>query len=94
VLVTRSFESIFFGKGLTKSKRSTGGRRFAAVQDDDDRLASSDWLVGGKISAMDIGVFPLVQLLLRAASKSARPFSLGFLRLREPSQRRQMGAGH
>jgi glutathione S-transferase len=46
----------------------------------DERLAGSDWLVGDKISAADIGVFPLVQLLLRAAAKeAAQPFNLGVL---------------
>ncbi|HEV3409567.1 MAG TPA: glutathione binding-like protein, partial [Chthoniobacterales bacterium] len=50
----------------------------------DERLAGSQWLVGDKISAADIGVFPLVQLLLRAASKeAARPFDLGLLPLAE-----------
>ena len=48
----------------------------------DERLAASPWLVGDKISAADIGVFPLVQLLLRAASKeAAQPFNLGLLPL-------------
>jgi glutathione S-transferase len=37
----------------------------------DERVAGSHWLVGDKICAADIGVFPLVQLLLRAASKEA-----------------------
>ena len=45
-------------------------------------LAGSPWLVGNKFSAADIGVFPLVQLILRAASKeAAQPFNLGFLPL-------------
>jgi glutathione S-transferase len=45
-------------------------------------LAGSQWLVGENISAADIGVFPLVQLLLRAASKeAARPLNLGLLPL-------------
>jgi len=48
----------------------------------DERLAGSHWLVGDKISAADIGVFPLVHLLLRAASKeAARPLNLGLLPL-------------
>jgi glutathione S-transferase len=48
----------------------------------DERLGSSQWLVGDNFSAADIGVFPLVQLLLRAASKeAARPLELGFLPL-------------
>ena len=48
----------------------------------DERLASSHWLVGEQISAADIAVFPLVQLLLRAASKeAAQPLNLGLLPL-------------
>jgi len=48
----------------------------------DERLAHTDWLVGGRLSAADIAVFPLVQLLLRAASKqAARPLNLGLLPL-------------
>jgi glutathione S-transferase len=48
----------------------------------DECLAGSAWLVGDKISAADIGVFPLVQLIMRAASKeAAQPFDLGLLPL-------------
>jgi glutathione S-transferase len=48
----------------------------------DERLAGSHWLVGDTISAADIGVFPLVQLLLRVASKdAAQPFNLGLVPL-------------
>jgi glutathione S-transferase len=46
----------------------------------DERLGNSQWLVGASISAADIGLFPLVQLLLRAASKdAAQPLHLGLL---------------
>ena len=48
----------------------------------DERLAGAHWLVGDKISAADIGVFPLVQLLVRAASKeAAQPLDLSLLPL-------------
>jgi glutathione S-transferase len=48
----------------------------------DERLTGASWLVGDKISAADIGVFPLVQLLARAASKdAAQPLKLGLLPL-------------
>jgi glutathione S-transferase len=72
---------IFFGKGLDKVEEidqaaQTLRRELKAL---DERLARSRWLVGDKISAADIGVFPLIQLLLRAASKeAARQFNLGW----------------
>ena len=75
---------IFFGKGLDKVEEiqeaaETLRRELKTI---DKRLAGSDWLVGDKISAADIGVFPLVQLLSRAASKeAARPLNLGLLPL-------------
>jgi glutathione S-transferase len=77
---------IFFGKGLDKvdeigNAAQTLRRELKMF---DERLTGSPWLVGDKISAADIGVFPVVQLLLRAASKeAARPFNLGFLPLAE-----------
>jgi glutathione S-transferase len=71
---------IFFGKGLDKVEEieqaaQTLRREIKAI---DERLGRSRWLVGDKISAADIGVFPLIQLVLRAASKeAARQFNLG-----------------
>ena len=77
---------IFSGKGLDKIDDIRRGAQ--TIREElkriDERLAGSQWLVGDKISAADIGVFPLVQLLLRAASKeAARPFDLGLLPLAE-----------
>jgi glutathione S-transferase len=75
---------IFFGQGLDKTEEiqqaaQTVRNEFKLM---DEHLAGSQWLVGDKISAADIGVFPLVQLILRAASKeAAQPFNLGFLPL-------------
>jgi glutathione S-transferase len=75
---------IFFGKGLDKVEEiqqaaQTLRHEFKVV---DERLSDSQWLVGDKISAADIGVFPLIQLILRAASKeAAQPFKLGFVPL-------------
>jgi glutathione S-transferase len=75
---------IFFGKGLDKVEEiqeaaQTVRRELETIN---ERLAKSHWLVGDTISAADIGVFPLVQLLLRAASKeAAQPFKLGLLPL-------------
>ena len=77
---------IFFGKGLDKvdeiQQAAEAIRRELKIID--ERLGSSQWLVGDRISAADIGVFPSVQLLLRAASKeSARPFNLNLLPLEQ-----------
>ena len=75
---------VFFGKGLDKvdeiqQAAQTIRQELTTV---DERLADSNWLVGEQISAADISVFPLVQLLLRAASKeAAQPLNLGLLPL-------------
>jgi glutathione S-transferase len=75
---------VFFGKGLENvdeiQQAAQTIRQELRVAD--KILGRSDWLVGGQISAADIGVFPLVQLLLRAASKeAAQPLNLGLLPL-------------
>jgi len=75
---------IFFGKGLDKvdeihQAAQTIRQELTTVE---EQLAHSNWLVGKQISAADISVFPLVQLLLRAASKeAAQPLNLGLLPL-------------
>lgn len=77
----RVARAIFFGKGLDKvdeiqEAAETLRRELKLI---DDRVAGANWLVGEKISAADIGVFPLIQMLLRAASKeAAQPLNLGF----------------
>jgi len=73
---------LFFGKGLENvNEIQTAAeliRRELKIVD--ERLADSNWLVGGEISAADIAIFPLVQLLLRAAGKeAARPLDLGLV---------------
>jgi glutathione S-transferase len=75
---------IFFGKGLDKvAEIEQAAQTFChELRKIDEGLAASRWLVGDKISAADIGVFPLIQLLLRAASKdAAQPFNLDLLPL-------------
>ncbi|HXV84304.1 MAG TPA: glutathione binding-like protein, partial [Candidatus Binatia bacterium] len=48
----------------------------------DTTLADSEWLVGSQVSAADIALFPLIQLILRGASKdAAKPLKLGLLPL-------------
>ena len=75
---------IFFGKGLDKVDEIQ--EAVATIRQElkrvDAELAHSDWLVGGKISAADIALFPLVQIILRAASKdAAEPLNLKILPL-------------
>jgi len=75
---------IFFGKGLDKVQEIQEAAQ--TLRDElrriDGRLAGANWLVGDDLSAADIGVFPLVQLLLRAAAKeAAQPLNLNLLPL-------------
>jgi len=75
---------IFFGKDLEKIDEIQQAAQ--AIRQElkslDERLTHENWLVGGQISAADITVFPLVQLLQRAASKeAAQPLHLGILPL-------------
>lgn len=71
---------IFFGKGLDRVEEIEQAAQSMRqeLQAIDGRLGPSNWLVGNEISAADITVFPLVQLLLRAAAKeAAKPLKLG-----------------
>lgn len=75
---------IFFGKGLDQVDEIEQAAQTmrAELKTLDDRLANANWLVGTGITAADIGVFPFVQLLLRAASKeAAQSLNLGLLPL-------------
>ena len=77
---------VFFGRGLDKAEDIREGAQ--TLRDEfkliDEKLAGSQWLVGDKLSGADIGIFPIVQLILRAASKeAAQPLNLGFLPLTE-----------
>ena len=75
---------MFFGKGLDQvdviqEAAQNVCRELATL---DARLKQSTWLTGERISAADIAVFPLIQLLLRAASKeAAKSFDLGLIPL-------------
>jgi glutathione S-transferase len=75
---------IFFGKGMDKPddiKEAAAAIRqeLASI---DSQLAHSNWLVGTKISAADISLFPLIQIILRAAGKDvAQPLQLALLPL-------------
>jgi len=75
---------LFFGKGLENVNeiQTAAELILRELKIVDERLADSNWLVGGEISAADIAIFPLVQLLLRAAGKeAARPLDLGLVPL-------------
>jgi len=75
---------IFFGQGLDKvdeiqQSAQTVRQEFKLL---DERLANRAWLVGEVVSAADIGVYPVIQLFLRAAAKqAAQAFHLGLLPL-------------
>ena len=81
---TKLVTSIFFGKELEKTDEIQAAA--AAIREElkrvDTALADSDWLVGSQVSAADIALFSLIQLILRAASKdAAKPLKLGLLPL-------------
>ena len=72
---------LYFGKGLEKTEEIQAAA--ATIREElkriDTALTNSVWVVGSQISAADIALFPLIQTLLRAASKeAAKPLNLGF----------------
>jgi glutathione S-transferase len=76
--------SIFFAKGLeeTYEMRATAATIIEELKRSDSVLADSNWLAGSQISAADIALFPLIQIILRAASKdAAKPLKLGLIPL-------------
>lgn len=80
----RVVRPVFFGKGLEKVDEIQQAAQTIRqeLKTLDERLASSPWLVGAQITAADISVYPLIQLLLRAASKeAAQALNLGLLPL-------------
>ena len=75
---------MFFGKGLDNVEEIQQAAK--TVREElktlDDRLTHARWLVGDNLSAADISVFPLTQLILRAANKeAAEPLNLMLLPL-------------
>jgi glutathione S-transferase len=77
---------VFFGKGLDQVDEIQQAAQIVGqeLSTFDGTLMHGNWLVGAQMSAADIAVFPLVQLLLRAASKeNAQRFNLGLLPLAE-----------
>ncbi|HEY1231972.1 MAG TPA: glutathione S-transferase family protein [Candidatus Binatia bacterium] len=75
---------LFFGRGLENVDEIQQAAQTVRqeLKNIDDSLASSNWLVDAEISAADIAIFPVVQLLLRAAGKeAAQPLELGLIPL-------------
>lgn len=76
--------AIFSGKGLEKTDELQAAA--ATIREElsrlDTALAHPGWLVGSQVSAADIALFPLIQLILRAAAKdAAKSLKLGLLPL-------------
>jgi glutathione S-transferase len=75
---------LFFGKGLDKVDEIQQAAQSVRqeLKGLDERLAIAQWHVGESITAADIAIFPVIQLLLRAAGKeAAAQFNLGILPL-------------
>lgn len=80
----RLVRPMFFGKGLDKVDEIQQAAQTIRqeLRTIDQHFAQAEWLVDARISAADIALFPLVQLILRAASKeAARLFNLGLMPL-------------
>ena len=75
---------LFFGQGLAETAKiqeaaATIRRELKRV---DTELEEANWLIGKQISAADISLFPLVQIIIRAAGKdAAEPFNFELLPL-------------
>lgn len=78
----KAFLPILFGRGLDqvdKIKEAVGKVR-AELAVLETALSKGQWLVGDRISAADIAIYPYIELLLRAAAKdAAKPFDIGVL---------------
>jgi glutathione S-transferase len=75
---------LFFGQGLHETDKiqeaaATIRRELKRI---DTELHGSTWLIGKQLSAADISLLPLVQIIVRAAGKeAARPFNFELLPL-------------
>jgi glutathione S-transferase len=79
-------QAIFFGQ--SKEKADQVREHAKTIRDElarsEARLARTPWLAGDAPSAADIVLFPLVQIVARAAGKpDAEPFDFGLLPLRD-----------
>jgi glutathione S-transferase len=75
---------LFFGQGLEETDKiqeaaATIRRELKRI---DTELEGASWLIGNQMSAADISLFPLVQMIFRAAGKDvAKPFDFELLPL-------------
>ena len=77
---------LFFGQGLDDIDRIQEAA--AAIRRELSRveteLKGANWLIGKQVSAADISLFPLVQMIVRAAGKdAAKPFKFQLLPLED-----------
>jgi glutathione S-transferase len=75
---------VFFGQGLDETGKIQQAAQIIRqeLKRIDGELSGSAWLVGKQISAADISLFPLVQMIVRAAGKdAAKPLNLQLLPL-------------
>jgi glutathione S-transferase len=77
---------IFFGRGLDETDKIQDAAQTIRqeMKRIDGELSDSEWLVGRKISAADIALFPVIQMIVRAAGKdTAKLLNLQLLPLTE-----------
>lgn len=82
----RTAQALFGTQAKEKAAdlRAAGGEIQRELTTIDGILARTPWLAGAELSAADLVLFPLVQLLVRAAGKpEAAALDLGVLPLRE-----------
>ena len=77
---------LFFGQGVDETEKIQEAA--ASIRRElkriDTELDGSTWLIGKQLSAADISLFPLVQMIVRAAGKDvAKPFNFELLPLDE-----------
>ena len=77
---------LFFGQGVDETEKIQEAA--ASIRRElkriDTELDGTAWLIGKQLSAADISLFPLVQMIVRAAGKDvAKPFNFELLPLDE-----------
>jgi glutathione S-transferase len=75
---------LFFGQGLddTDKIQEAAATIHRELKHIDTELEGASWLIGKQMSAADISLFPLVQMIFRAAGKdAAKPFNFELLPL-------------
>ena len=75
---------LFFGQGLedTDKIQEAAATIHRELKRIDTELEGASWLIGKQVSAADISLFPLVQMIFRAAGKdAAKPFNFELLPL-------------